>query len=124
VVRDIHHAALSALRRSGIEPFASATHVVSFDAYHDGGYFDEPTGLYDYDWTAAYPFVEVILLSGDRLPVQSIRRWFRCPRRMMMAAASFWGRSPACLSADRMIVRQKNRTTRFKSSSNWRRNQC
>jgi hypothetical protein len=61
VVTDIHHAALSALRRSGIEPFASATHVVSFDAYHDGGYFDEPTGLYDYDWTAAYPSVEVIL---------------------------------------------------------------
>lgn len=61
VVTDIHHAALSALRRSGIEPFASAKHVVSFDAYHDGGYFDEPTGLYDYDWTAAYPSVEVIL---------------------------------------------------------------
>jgi hypothetical protein len=30
IVWDIHHAALSGLRRSGMEPFASATHVVSF----------------------------------------------------------------------------------------------
>lgn len=73
VVRDVHHAALSALRRSGIEPFASATHVVSFDAYHDGGYFGEPTGLHDDDWTVAYPSVEVILpqwrpLTGAEYP--------------------------------------------------------
>lgn len=73
IVRDVHHAALSALRRSGMQPFASATHVVSFDAYHDGGYFEEPTGLYDYDWTAAYPSVEVILprwrpLTGEEYP--------------------------------------------------------
>jgi hypothetical protein len=73
VVWDIHHATLSGLRRSGIEPFASATHVVSFDVYHDGGYFDEPTGLYDHDWTAAYPSVEVILpqwrpLTGEEYP--------------------------------------------------------
>jgi hypothetical protein len=73
VVTDIHHAALSALRRSGVEPFASATHVVSFDAYHDGGYFEEPTGLYDHDWTAAYPSVLVILpqwrpLTGAEYP--------------------------------------------------------
>jgi hypothetical protein len=62
IVWAIHHAALSGLRRSGIEPFSSATHVVSFDAHHDGGYYDEPpTGLYDNDWTAAYPSVEVIL---------------------------------------------------------------
>src|SRR5713101_1496055 len=73
LVWDIHHAALSGLRRSGMEPFASATHVVSFDAYHDGGYFDEPTGLYDNDWTAAYPSVKVILpqwrpLTGEEYP--------------------------------------------------------
>ncbi|HEU5312878.1 MAG TPA: hypothetical protein VFU08_03555 [Candidatus Udaeobacter sp.] len=73
LVWDIHHATLSGLRRSGMEPFASATHVVSFDAYHDGGYFDEPTGLYDHDWTAAYPSVEVILpqwrpLTGEEYP--------------------------------------------------------
>jgi hypothetical protein len=73
IVWDIHHAALAGLRRSGMEPFASAEHVVSFDAYPDGGYFDEPTGLYDHDWTAAYPSVEVILpqwrpLTGEEYP--------------------------------------------------------
>ena len=73
LVWDIHHSALSGLRRSGTEPFPSATHVVSFDAYHDGGYFDQPTGLYNHDWTAAYPCVEVILpqwrpLTGEEYP--------------------------------------------------------
>jgi hypothetical protein len=74
IVWDIHHAALAGLRRSGLEPFASATHVVSFDAYPDSGYFDEPTGLYDHDWTAAYPSVEIILpqwrpLTGEEYPL-------------------------------------------------------
>lgn len=75
IIWDVHHAALSELRRSGMEPFASATHVVSFDAHHDGGYADEPTGRYDSDWTAAYPSVEVILprwrsLTAEEEPPQ------------------------------------------------------
>ncbi|HEU5246169.1 MAG TPA: hypothetical protein VFU09_03680 [Candidatus Udaeobacter sp.] len=106
------------MRRSGVEPFASATHVVSFDAYHDGGYFEEPTGLYDHDWTAAYPSVLVILPQWRPLTGAEYPPLVSLPQINDDGHREFPGPFFACLSADRMIGRQKNRTTRFKSSSN------